>query len=637
MDQNTLENFKDVTAATMRALAHEKNVDVQFTGSETPDHLSDPSKDKALLPLPPHNMDAQSKTLIRGAADSKALYLWHHDTKLHNSLGPNHPIGRAIFDSLEKARYETLGSQKMEGVAHNLQSLRQEIFARKSYDIPADSSPSVDPANIESTASLVDCLYALAQNTFVQDTPPQNLEIALSYWKPWLDTKLGSTENSLQKLTNCLHNQKQYAEIVRDILDKLDMGSSSDDIPPEDDNPQELETDEQQSAEQDGIEEQQEKEDKEQQGSQETQQTDIDETSSNEQAQDMASEGQQDTDEDMPAGGKEPPALNQQATPSGRYFIYTTKFDEIVDAHELADNAELHLLRTMLDSQMQNMQGLVSKLANRLQRKLMARQQRNWQFDIDEGYLDSSRLSRLIANPTVPASFKQEKETKFRDSIVSILIDNSGSMRGRPIAIAAICADIIAKTLERCGVKVEILGFTTRAWKGGKSRDLWIENGRPDKPGRLNDLRHIIYKAADAPLRRSHKNLGLMLKEGLLKENIDGEALVWAHNRISGRPEMRKILMVISDGAPVDDSTLSVNSNNILERDLCTVIDWIEATSDVQLTAIGIGHDVTRYYQKAITINDADELANALIARLEDLFNVDYLYPALRSNLRKKH
>ena len=305
----------------------------------------------------------------------------------------------------------------------------------------------------------------------------------------------------------------------------------------------------------------------------------------------------------------------------GHYTVYTTRFDEEVNAEDLADPFELERLRTLLDQQLAAQQNIITKLANRLHRKLMAKQRRSWQFDMEEGILDAARLARVIANPTVPITFKQEKETPFKDTVVSILIDNSGSMRGRPIAIAAMTSDIIAQTLERCGIKTEVLGFTTRAWKGGKSRELWLEKDRPEHPGRLNDVRHIIYKAASAPIRRARRNLGLMLKEGILKENIDGEALVWAYNRIAKRPEERKILLVISDGAPVDDSTLSVNPSNILEMDLRGVIRWIEGQSVVELTAIGIGHDVTRYYEKAITISDADELAEALTNQLSALFD----------------
>ncbi len=329
-----------------------------------------------------------------------------------------------------------------------------------------------------------------------------------------------------------------------------------------------------------------------------------------------------DDDEEHQSSSQQIPRPDLAAGPGTTYAIYTTQYDEIVKAEDLADDEELTRLRALLDKQLVHLQAVVAKLANRLQRKLLARQQRSWQFDLEEGYLDSARLARIVANPTIPLSFKQEKQTEFKDTIVTILLDNSGSMRGRPITIAAMCADILARTLERVGLKVEILGFTTRAWKGGRARDLWIQNGRPNTPGRLNDLRHIIYKSADTPYRRARKNLGLMLKEGLLKENIDGEALAWAYNRIAPRGEDRKILLVISDGAPVDDSTLSVNPSNILEKDLRHVIDWIELVGKVDLTAIGIGHDVTRYYRKAMSIVDADELANALVERLEGLFDL---------------
>ena len=367
MDQNALETFKDITAATMRALAHHKNVDVQFTGSETPDKLSNPSKDKALLPLPPHTMDKDSQTLIRAAADIKALYLWHHDAKLHHSLSPNHPIGQAIFETLEKARYEALGSKGMNGVAYNLRSLRQEIFARKNYDLPEEDAWLANAGDMQNMASLIDCLYSLAQNSFLQDSAPEELKLALDYWKPWLDKKLESTDKVFQDLSEHLEDQKTYAEAVKNILTKLDMDAPASGDTTQDDAPQQdQETEDQQSAQQNAAEEKTKEDEKELQGSQETQQTEIDETSENEQARDMASDGSQDTDEDMPAGGTEPPPLSSQTSPSDRYFIYTTKFDEIVDAHELADSSELHLLRTMLDSQMQNMQGLVSRYRQKI-------------------------------------------------------------------------------------------------------------------------------------------------------------------------------------------------------------------------------------------------------------------------------
>src|SRR5436190_609469 len=317
----------------------------------------------------------------------------------------------------------------------------------------------------------------------------------------------------------------------------------------------------------------------------------------------------------LPPGALSNEPLGQQ------YHAYTVKFDEIVDADQLCDAEELGRLRNHLDQQLSHLQGVIGKLANRLQRRLMAQQNRSWDFDLDEGTLDAARLARIVANPMHALSFKKEKETTFRDTVVSLLIDNSGSMRGRPITVAAMSADILARTLERCGVKVEILGFTTRAWKGGQSREQWLAAGKPANPGRLNDLRHIIYKPADAPWRPARKNLGLMLREGILKENIDGEALLWAHNRLLSRTEERKIMMVISDGAPVDDSTLSVNPGNYLERHLRDVIDWIETRSPVELIAIGIGHDVTRYYRRAVTIVDADQLGGTMMEQLASLFD----------------
>jgi len=317
------------------------------------------------------------------------------------------------------------------------------------------------------------------------------------------------------------------------------------------------------------------------------------------------------------------PEMGRNSKQDLQYKMFTEIFDEIISAEDLCDLEELARLRTQLDRQLDNLQGAVAKLANRLQRKLMAQQNRSWDFDLEEGVLDTARLTRVVTDPTAPLSFKQEQDTEFRDTVVTLLLDNSGSMRGRPITIAAICADVLARTLERCNVKVEILGFTTKAWKGGESRDKWLDSGKPQNPGRLNDLRHIIYKGADSPWRRARRNLGLMLKEGLLKENIDGEALLWAHERLLGRTEARRILMVISDGAPVDDCTLSANPANYLEQHLRRVVNWIESKSDVELVAIGIGHDVTRYYKQAVTITDAEQLGGAITDQLADLFDED--------------
>jgi cobaltochelatase CobT len=450
------------------------------------------------------------------------------------------------------------------------------------------------------------------------ETPPPAAAKVVDLWQPWLKEKLGA--GGFKNLAPLLEDQKSYAALTRRMIGQMDM-DAGEPPPAEPEDEGDEESKEQKAPDENSENEEDQKKEQEAPEGADSEPEQEEDQSSDAGAEDRQEEGPN-PEADSEEGGvpQMRPRDSYIPGPDSRYTIYTTSFDEIVDAAALAEPEELDRLRDMLDQQLASLHRLTTKLANRLQRRLMARQQRSWKFDLEEGYLDGARLARMVANPTVPLVYKQETETPFRDTVVSLLIDNSGSMRGRPIAIAALCTDILARTLERCGVKVEILGFTTRAWKGGKARDMWIQNGRPPHPGRLNDLRHIIYKGADAPWRRTRKHLGLMLKEGLLKENIDGEALVWAYNRLAQRPEQRKILMIISDGAPVDDSTLSVNPSNILEHDLRNVITWIEDHSDVELTAIGIGHDVTRYYKKALTIADADELAPALIGKLDELF-----------------
>jgi cobaltochelatase CobT len=521
---------------------------------------------------------------------------------------------RAMFEALEQARYEALGANQMPGVAKNLNQVLDDKFKRLGYD----GVQSRDDSN------MADALHALARFELTGEKIPKTAKAMVDIWKPWIDEKLG--KDGFAKLKPFLENQGEYAKASREILNLLNMdasdGSSDDDTT--DNLDQQDENQDQKPPEENKDQDEQEQSDAGEQSMEKAEDSGVSESMDETQIDESSDEESfQETEGDTPSEMSNRLPGFDEGKNGERYVIYTTQFDEIVDAEDLADPGELTRLRNQLDQQMTTMHGVAAKLANRLQRKLMARQQRSWLFDQEEGYIDPAKLSRLIANPTIALTFKKEKQTDFRDTIVTLLIDNSGSMRGRPIAIAAMCTDILAKTLERCGVKVEILGFTTRAWKGGKSRDLWIEHGRPNHPGRLNDLRHIVYKNADAPLRRARKNLGLMLKEGILKENIDGEGLVWAHNRLARRPEQRKILMVISDGAPVDDSTLSVNPANILERDLRNVIAWIEGLKQVELTAIGIGHDVTRYYSRALTITDADELASALINRLEGLFELD--------------
>ncbi len=609
---NQTEKFKSATAAVLRALAGKKNTAVSYSASESADRPSIPSEEAARLPLPDAEISTEAKALLRGAADAKALRLKHHSRALHLRNAPMDLSASEVFDALEQARCEALGARNMTGIQQNLNEALNDKCARLGYE-KADTREDIAAG---------DAIHALARMALTGEPVPGHAKALSEKWSPWIEEKLG--QDGFSKLSDVLEDQTAFAKLSKQLMSDLgfipsegtgDDPSESDTLDEQDgqDKAPEEQPDQQQAEDSEGTE-----------GADAQDAADDSDLSESEMGEEDVSEQSASLDEDGEIGAEMRGTQDGYADgPGGSYRIYTTANDEIIKAEELADPEELTRLRDMLDHQLGSLHSLVAKLANRLQRKLMARQQRSWAFDQEEGYIDATRLARSIANPGIPISFKREKDTKFRDTVVTLLIDNSGSMRGRPIAIAAICTDILARTLERCGVKVEILGFTTRAWKGGKSRDLWIANGRPDHPGRLNDLRHIVYKSADAPLRRARKNLGLMLKEGLLKENIDGEALVWAHNRLARRPEQRKILMIISDGAPVDDSTLSVNPSNILEKDLRQVIAWIEGLKQVELTAIGIGHDVTRYYSRALTIADADELAEALIQRLERVFKLD--------------
>ncbi len=604
---NHFENFKSATAATLRAIAGKKHYDVGFSEQERFDRPTNPLEESTTLPLPDEALE--DITLTRGASDAKALRLHHHAPAIHQQNAPMDLTARAVFDALEQARCESLGASQMPGVKENLNQTLNEKCDRLGYTRLQNREDS----------NIADALHAYTRIHLTDEPIPENAKTLLKKWTPWIEEKLGA--ETIENLKPLLNDQIEFAKASRALMMKMDLiaTDAAENAAPEEkiesqgqSNLDELEESEEESSaqEQDGA---QSADASETDDSQDTAEDGEADNSDNDQMM-QASEDDEPANPDM----RRPDSLNSD--PNETYKIYSRAFDEIVDAEELADPEELTRLRALLDQQLQNQQGIVSKLANRLQRKLMAQQQRSWQFDLEEGVLDGAKLTRIITGDDVPRAFKMEKQTEFRDTVVTILIDNSGSMRGRPIALAAISADILSRTLERCGVKAEILGFTTRAWKGGKARELWIESGRPPQPGRLNDIRHIVYKNADAPLRRARKNLGLMLKEGILKENIDGEALVWAHNRLARRPEQRKIMMVISDGAPVDDSTLSVNPANVLELDLRHVIGWIEGLKQVELTAIGIGHDVTRYYERAMTISDADELANALVSRLEKLF-----------------
>ncbi len=601
------EPFKRAIASCTRALAHSPDLEVSFS-TDKPALVTGPEGAKARLPDPPRKATAREAAILRGVADSFALRLACHSEAVHRRLAPQNPAARALFDAVEQARVEAIGARRMEGVAANLTAMLDERYHK---------SPFAEARSREE-APLEDAVAMLARERLTGLKPPSGAERLTEVWRSFIEEKAGG---DLDKLNNAILDQRAYARLIQKLLTSLGLANDSDadteDKPDDQENPP---PEEPEDAEGEGEESQ----------SQDAMQREAaDDTT------DDADEGTMDTveapsselDEEGEAGDAEEAAENRPPPPSAPerrtidYKAYTTKYDEVVDAEELCDPDELQRLRDYLDKQLQNLSSVVARLANRLQRRLMAQQNRAWEFDLEEGTLDPARLTRVVIDPQQPLSFKQEKDMEFRDTVVSLLIDNSGSMRGRPITVAATCADILARTLERCAVKVEILGFTTRAWKGGQAREAWLQAGKPPNPGRLNDLRHLIYKAADAPWRRARKNLGLMMREGLLKENIDGEALAWAHERLLGRPEQRKILMMISDGAPVDDSTLSVNPGNYLERHLRHVIGEIETRSPVELIAIGIGHDVTRYYRRAVTIVDAEELGGAMTDKLAELFD----------------
>lgn len=612
-----LEIFKDATTAALRAIAGKKNVDVIYTAAETADKkLALTQANKARLPVPDLRLNARDKALLRGAADTEGLRVRLHNNALHRKLAPHDKESRSIFDALEQARIEAIGAREMTGVCQNLNAVLDAKCTRLGYH------------NLDKRLNdtLADGLHALARAELTGEILPEGAQTLADLWRPWVEEKLG--KDGIKSLAKSLDNQKDFAKLTAGMIQKMNLSMDGAESAEEDEQPDEEKPEDQKKGQKPDEQSEKSQEEEDQQKSA-AEETSDDGSEENEETRQSSEEVASDMDTDADGAEEENAQMmrserpDPSAGPGTTYAIYTTQFDEIVKAEDLADAEELYKLRALLDKQLVHLQAVVAKLANRLQRKLLARMQRSWQFDLEEGYLDPARLARIVANPTIPLSFKQERQTDFKDTVVCILLDNSGSMRGRPITIAAMCTDIIARTLERCGVKVEILGFTTRAWKGGKSRDMWLQNGRPATPGRLNDLRHIIYKSADSPWRRTRKNLGLMLKEGILKENIDGEALAWAYNRLAPRPEDRKILLVISDGAPVDDSTLSANPSNVLEKDLRHVIDWIELVDKVDLTAIGIGHDVTRYYRKAIKISDADELGEALIGKLTELFEKD--------------
>jgi cobaltochelatase CobT len=607
-NDNPADPFKKALAEATKAMADDFELAVNYT--------VDPagvSGDNMRLPQVSRRMTRDEVLLARGTADALALQRRYHDASTHARYAPPGDMAREIYEAMETARCEALGARDMPGTASNIDVKIQAEAERRGFGQIKQAAEAPMP---------VAAGYWVRQLATGRDLPPDAANV-MELWRGFMEQQAGGTIESVEDVIN---DQAAFAKLARQVITDLGYGDQLGDDP----DSEEDEADD--SAEEDGQddEEQQESAGDEDDG----EEADANPEQSQEQTQDPSSAqvsldemaDQEDAEDmDMPEGEAplEPPAPAPISEADPEYSVYTTEFDEEILAEELAEPQELERLRAYLDQQLEPLKGAVSRLANKLQRRLQAQQNRSWEFDREEGILDAGRLARVVANPTTPLSFKVEKDTEFRDTVVTLLLDNSGSMRGRPISIAAICADVLARTLERCNVKVEILGFTTKLWKGGNSRENWLNAGREQQPGRLNDLRHIIYKGADAPWRRTRDNLGLMMKEGLLKENIDGEALEWAHRRMAARPEARKILMVISDGAPVDDSTLSVNPANYLEKHLRDVIAMVEKRKQVELLAIGIGHDVTRYYDRAVTITDVEQLAGAMTEQLASLFDTD--------------
>ncbi|ESZ43974.1 cobaltochelatase subunit CobT [Mesorhizobium sp. RSR565B] len=612
------DSFKRAVTVCMRAIAGDKELEVGFA-KDRPALAGS----RARLPELPKKASKTDIAITRGLGDSMALKRACHDQRIHTKLAPEGKLARSIYDAVEQARVEAIGSRAMQGVADNIGSMLEDKYAKANL---VDVKDKAD-------APIEEALALMVREKLTGRPIPKSGERLVDLWRPWVEEK---AKADLDGLSAKLGDQQAFARVVREMLASMEMAEELGDD-------QETEDSEDNDDNQPQGEEQSEEGGEDDSGSEQSQSEDAeasadDEQSSETEASDATADDLSDDDD---ADAETPGEARRNDNPFANlpkeidYKVFTTAFDETVGAEELCEEEELDRLRAFLDKQLANLSGVVGRLANRLQRRLMAQQNRSWDFDLEEGYLDPARLVRVVIDPMQPLSFKQERDTKFRDTVVTLVLDNSGSMRGRPITVAATCADILARTLERCGVSVEILGFTTRAWKGGQAREKWLKDGKPPNPGRLNDLRHIIYKSADDPWRRARRNLGLMMREGLLKENIDGEALLWAHNRLIARPEQRKILMMISDGAPVDDSTLSVNPGNYLERHLRAVIELIETRSPVELLAIGIGHDVTRYYRRAVTIVDAEELAGAMTEQLASLFAEENVRDTRRGGYRR--
>jgi cobaltochelatase CobT len=590
------EPFKRALGTAVRAIAAKNDLEVSYAAGQP-----ELSGNSVTLPEPSRVPGKREIAIIRGHADSLALTASCHNPKLHAKLAPPAGPARAVFEAVERARVEAIGSNRMPGMASNITAKVEDHYSHGKYRDVKDRAEA-----------------PLVRERLTGQKVPESAQGLVDVWRPWVEEKAGKT---LARLDELSENQGKFGRALRDVLKSLEL---SEDLSESSEKNEDERQEDQEQGESDSAEDSENTEARESEDSEQS-------ASESEDGEDAESQEDGDTDQmEMDADGEEDSDTREPWRPNRSvlddpsafgYKVFSKLNDEEISAEDLSTPDELERLRTFLDKELKNLSSAVARLANKLQRKLMAQQNRAWQFDLEEGMLDAARLPRIIIDPMAPLSFKREQDTTFRDTVVTLVLDNSGSMRGRPIMVAACCADILARTLERCGVKVEILGFTTKAWKGGQSRESWLAQGKPSGPGRLNDLRHIIYKGADAPYRRARRNLALMMREGLLKENIDGEALAWAHNRLLARPEQRRILMMISDGAPVDDSTLSVNSGCYLERHLRQVITEIETRSPVELIAIGIGHDVTRYYKKAVTITDPSELAGAMTDKLVELFD----------------
>ena len=586
------ERFKSAVSSAVKVISEKFDLEIKFGNN------INQKNDSLNLPEVANLRTLQDFTNLRAFADSEALKIKYTDKKIYLENEPKGVMAKSLYAIAEKIRYEKIGSDKLKGVKNNITQCYINKFKNK----------KIEEIKTEADVPITEAFELYLRSHFFQIKQNLHTEKTLSYWKDLFDKNL---KIKLKELDSCVENQNEFSHIVAELIENLDFQDSNS----KEEEKEETTKDDDSSSGDNKDENGQNKDEKAQQNKAEY---NVAEDSINS-LEENNTVNQDDTDEIE--GNPNLRNIGQKNLLKDKYKIFTNEYDEVTDAEKLENESEIIRLRKNLDQQLINLQNIVSKLANKLQRQLLARQNRSWEFDLEEGMLDASKLSRVIVNPLHSLSYKNEKETEFKDTVVTLLIDNSGSMRGRPISVAAICADILSRTLERCSVKSEILGFTTKNWKGGKSREKWNLSNKPQNPGRLNDLRHIIYKSADKPWRQSKKNIGLMLKEGLLKENIDGEALLWAFKRIIKRKEERKILMIISDGAPVDDSTLSVNSGDYLEKHLKQTVKYIEENSNVEVLAVGIGHDVTRYYKRAIKIADVQELGDVMINQLAELFS----------------